>query len=159
MRFGEFVECKRSNILINGSDAFKIVKRIMCFGTFDVLHAGHEYYLKQARKMGDWLVVVVALDETVVSVKGKRPKNGQSERLKRVRQLGMADEVMLGRRGDKLAVVEQVKPEVLALGYDQKAFTQNIRQRLKDRGLKTEIVRIKAFHPDKYKSALLKKNV
>lgn len=133
------------------------MKKVMCFGTFDVVHKGHEYYLKEARKLGDYIVVVVALDETVTSVKGKSPMYSQDERLKRVKQLEIVDRAILGNRLDKLKVVEEEKPDILAFGYDQRAFTDRVKEKLQKRGLEVKIVRMKAFHPDRYKSSLLKK--
>jgi len=48
----------------------KLVK-VLAFGTFDILHPGHEFYLKEAKKHGDILDVVVARDSTVEKIKGK----------------------------------------------------------------------------------------
>lgn len=134
------------------------MKKVMCFGTFDMLHKGHEYYLKEAKKLGDCLVVVVALDDTVAAVKGSLPKNNQETRLKNLQRLELADKVVLGSSGDKLKVIEDEKPDVICLGYDQKAFTENIKEKLQQRGLKSlEIVRLPSYHPEKYKSSLLRK--
>jgi len=132
------------------------MKKVMCFGTFDILHEGHEYYLKAAKKLGDYLVVVAALDETVSSVKKRTPKNNQETRVKRLEELGIADKVILGHSGDKLNVVEDEKPDVLCFGYDQKAFTDHAKEKLQQRGLNVEVVRLKSYHPDKYKSSLLR---
>jgi len=44
-------------------------KVVMTFGTFDMFHPGHRYYLSEARKYGDILIVVVALDATVERLK------------------------------------------------------------------------------------------
>ncbi|MCC6643492.1 adenylyltransferase/cytidyltransferase family protein, partial [Candidatus Peregrinibacteria bacterium] len=76
-------------------------KLVMAFGTFDYLHAGHENYLKQAKKLGDELIVVLALDQTVRSVKGRAPTYNQQQRLKNLRQTGWADRVVLGNAQDK----------------------------------------------------------
>jgi len=132
------------------------MKKIMCFGTFDVLHKGHEYYLKEAKKLGDYLVVVVALDETVKEIKGRLPHYDQETRLKHVQQLKIANKVRLGFTGDKLKVIENEEPNTICFGYDQKAFTDNAKENLQKRNLKVEVVRLKSFHPDKYKSSLIK---
>ena len=136
---------------------FFAMKKVMCFGTFDILHPGHGYYLRQAKDLGDYLAVVVALDETVMEVKGRLPRHSQNERVNNLEKLGIADKVILGNRGDKLKVVEDEKPDVLCFGYDQKSFTENAREKLQQRDLKVEVVRLKAYHPDKYKSSLLGK--
>ena len=42
------------------------MKKVMTFGSFDVLHKGHEHYLKEAKSYGDYLIVVVARDENIL---------------------------------------------------------------------------------------------
>lgn len=44
-------------------------KVVMTFGTFDVFHPGHRFYLSEARKLGNRLLVIVALDSTVEKIK------------------------------------------------------------------------------------------
>jgi FAD synthetase len=124
------------------------MKKIMCFGTFDVLHKGHEYYLNEAKKLGDCLVVVIALDQTVKKIKSHPPHYNQQARLKHVQQLKIANSVILGNAGDKLKVIEDEKPNVICFGYDQKTFTEHAKEELQKRNLKVEVVRLKAFHPD-----------
>ena len=133
------------------------MKKVMCFGTFDILHKGHEYYLNEAKKLGDYLVVVVALDETVADVKHHTAKHNQNVRVKNLQQLNIADKVILGNVGDKLKVVEEEKPDVLCFGYDQKAFTDHAKEKLQQRGLTVEVVRLNSYHPDKYKSSFLRR--
>jgi len=133
------------------------MKKVMCFGTFDILHKGHDFYLREAKKLGDYLVVVVALDATVAEVKHRSPTNNQETRLKNLQELKIADKVILGNPGDKLKVVEDEKPDIICFGYDQKAFTENAMEKLQQRGINVEVVRLKSHHPDKYKSSLLKK--
>lgn len=131
------------------------MKKVMCFGTFDRLHKGHEYYLRKAKKLGYFLVVVVALDETVRQTKGREPHYSVDERIRRLQELGVADKVVAGNPGDKLKVVADEKPEIICLGYDQKFFTENLKEKLEQRGLKPEIVRIGAYMPAVYKSSRL----
>ena len=130
----------------------------MCFGTFDVLHKGHEFYLREAKKLGDFLVVVVALDSTVSEVKNKLPNNNQDTRLKNLQQLNIADKVIFGNPGDKLKIVEDEKPDIICFGYDQNSFTKDAKEKLQQRGLTIEIVRLEAYHPDKYKSSLIRES-
>ena len=133
------------------------MKKVMCFGTFDVLHEGHKFYLSEAKKLGDYLVVVVARDETVKEVKSRQPLHNENERVKNLQQLGIADKVILGNPGDKLKVVEDEKPSIICLGYDQTFFTNNIKEKLRQRGLDVEVVRLPAYKPEVYKSSLIKK--
>lgn len=137
-----------------------IMKKVMCFGTFDILHPGHEFFLSEARKLGDYLVVVIARDEIVGMVKGRPPMHREDSRLSQVRQLGIADKVMLGNLGpDRLKLIMEEKPGIICLGYDQKSFTENLGERLLERGLKVEIVRLPPFQPDIYKSSLIRERM
>lgn len=128
----------------------------MAFGTFDILHAGHEHYLNQAKQLGDYLIVVVARDQTVRSVKGESPTNSEKERLNNLKKTGWADKIILGNLHDKHAVILKHKPAILALGYDQFVFTQKLGKTLIDAGLNTEIIRMMPYHPQVYKSSILR---
>ncbi len=133
------------------------MKKVMCFGTFDTLHRGHEFFLREAKTLGEYLVVAVARDRTVASVKNRKPLNEETVRARNVRQLGIADRVVLGYKDDKLRIIEREKPDVICLGYDQQAFTEHLKENLRQRGLDVEVVRLPSFHPEKYKSSLLRK--
>lgn len=133
--------------------------KVMCFGTFDILHEGHRFYITQAKRLGDYLVVVVARDGTVSEVKQQPPLNDENARVRNLQQLGIADKVVLGNSGDKLKVVEDEKPGIICLGYDQTFFTENVKERLRQRGLNVEVVRLPAFKPEVYKSSLIRKQL
>jgi len=131
---------------------------VMAFGTFDILHPGHKFYLKQAKKLGDKLVVVIARDENVKKVKRKKPLNNEQKRLALVKSLDFVYEAVLGdKEMHKWAVVKRFHPTTIVLGYDQWASILNLRKELAKIGLQPKIVRIKAFKPEKNKSSLLKK--
>ena len=129
----------------------------MVFGTFDIFHKGHENFLKQARKYGDFLIVVVARDKTVSSVKKQKTKNKEKERVEAIKKSDSADEVVLGNLGDKYSIIRKYKPDVICLGYDQSVFIDKLENKLKEFKLdKTRIVRLKSYYPEKYKSSLLR---
>lgn len=133
------------------------MKKVLVFGTFDGVHEGHKYLFREAKKYGEQLYVVVALDVTVRQVKGREPRFGQQERLRDVATQAEVDEALLGNPGDKYAVIEQVRPDVICLGYDQKIFADRLEEELVARNVSARIVRSAAFHPEKYKSSLLHK--
>ena len=135
------------------------MKKVMCFGTFDVLHEGHRFYLTGARKLGDSLVVVVALDETVKEVKKQPPLHKQNERVRNLQQLGVADKVILGNSGDKLKIVVDEQPDIICLGYDQTFFTDKIKEKLQQRGLNVQVMRLPAYKPEVYKSSLIREKI
>lgn len=133
------------------------MKRVIAFGTFDIFHAGHKNYLAQAKALGDFLVVVVARDETVLRIKSQWTQYSEEERREVVEKSRLADEVVLGSLEDKYSVIEKYRPSVIALGYDQRVDLPELTEQLKKRKLKAEIVRLKSFEPEKYKSSKLRK--
>ena len=92
-----------------------------CMGTFDILHPGHLDYFRQAKEHGDYLVVVVARDSSVIEEKDKPPMFGEPQRLEHVKEQPIVDKAVLGNEGNKLRIVEEEKPDVICLGYDQKS--------------------------------------
>ncbi|MFC1810241.1 adenylyltransferase/cytidyltransferase family protein [Patescibacteria group bacterium] len=131
-------------------------KIVMVFGTFDVFHAGHEHFLKQAKQLGDYLIATVARDLTVKNVKGQYPEQHERERLKKVRESGIADKVIHGYTDDKYRVIKKFKPNVIALGYDQFVFTYQLQKALIEEQMDTEIIRLDSYKPGIYKSTLIK---
>ena len=134
------------------------MKKVLVFGTFDIVHPGHEYFLKQAKEHGDELIVVIARDLTVKQVKKLMPDNNELERLKSIQKLDYVDKAVLGSMDiDKYKIIEEIKPDIICLGYDQKAFTDDLEAKLHERGLRPEIIRISAYKPEKHKSSHYKK--
>jgi len=130
----------------------------MVFGTFDIFHKGHENFLSQARRKGDFVIVVVARDKTVLNIKKKRTVNDERKRLRILKYSRLADRVILGSLSDKYLIVKKYKPDVICLGYDQKAFTTDLARKLKEFHLdKTEIIRLKSYYPNRYKSSKLRR--
>jgi len=75
-----------------------------------------------------------------------------------IQESALADEVILGSLGDKYAIIKKRKPNVICLGYDQEFFIENLKSKLKEFGLiKTEIIRLKSYKPEIYKSSKLRK--
>lgn len=128
----------------------------MCFGTFDLLHLGHLYYFEQAKKYGDYLIVVIARDKT----KQKQDKKiifSEQERSTLVQSLKLVDEAVLGNVDDHLKIVLEKKPAVLCLGYDQKVSEKWLKQKLAERNYHPLIVRIKSYQPRYQKGKKIKK--
>ena len=133
------------------------MKKVITFGTFDNFHAGHESYLRQARALGDYLVVVVALDETVQKVKGRTPAVKEGKRKKDVEKSGIADKVIIGNATDKYKAIKSIRPSVIALGYDQFVFTYRLEKILIDEKIDAKIVRMNPYRPTVFKSSIIKK--
>ena len=116
----------------------------MATGTFDLLHMGHIYFLKEAKKLGDKLLVVVATDSTVRKLKHE-PINPETTRLNLIKELKIVDEAYLGHEDDIYEIVEEIKPDIIALGYDQVHNENDINSELKKRKLKCKIVRLSEY--------------
>jgi FAD synthetase len=122
----------------------EIMVTVMASGTFDLLHMGHIFYLKEAKKLGDKLIVVVARDETVKKLKHE-PITSEHLRLNLIKELKVVDEAYLGRKDDMYSIVEEIKPDVIALGFDQIHDKKEILEELNKRKVKTKIVRLPKF--------------
>lgn len=133
-------------------------KIVMAFGTFDFFHAGHEDYLKQARALGDELIVVVARDETVKKVKNHAPKYNERKRLRDVAACQYVTKAVLGNSDDKYKVIKRYSPGILALGYDQYVFTYDLKNYFIKEKLNIEVVRLQAFEPQTFKSSLIRRS-
>lgn len=132
---------------------------IMVFGTFDYLHAGHENLFTQARQLGDEIITIIARDRTVKTIKGQFPDHDEKTRLKNLKETGWSNHVVLGNHKDKAKVIKEYRPDTVALGYDQYAFTYGLEKMIIDLGLNMRIVRLKPYRPDMYKSSIVKKNL
>ena len=106
---------------------------------------GHLWLLNKAKEYGDWLTVVVARDESARQVKGRKPVFPEEERLELIKNLRMVDEAVLGYRGDKFRIIEDLKPDVLVLGPDP-WNTVEIERELKRRRLRVKVVQIKPVY-------------
>ena len=129
------------------------MKKVLTFGTFDILHPGHSFMLKKAKKYGDHLTVIIARDATVCKVKGKKTVFGEKTRLQNLAKLNIADKVRLGCLGNKYKVITDEKPDVIALGYDQKFFVDDLKNVV---GKNVQIMRLKPYKPGIYKSSKLR---
>ena len=134
---------------------------VLLFGNFDLLHPGHLNLLRQAKRHGQRLIVVVSRDAVAKQVRGHSLAQSEAVRLAAVKALPYVYQARLGDRtpNHNLHLVKLIKPDVLCLGYDQKWKIPVISQRLKNAGLKPKIIRLKPFFPRRYKSSLLRQRL
>src|SRR3989344_1320798 len=132
--------------------------KIMVFGTFDVLHKGHLNFFRQARALSKkpFLTVSVARDVNVERNKRKKTKNNEKKRLEAVKKISFVNKAVLGGVKNYLTHILREKPEIIALGYDQKAYVVGLKNALESSGLSVKIKRLKAFKARIYKSSFLK---
>ena len=114
--------------------------RILATGTFDLLHPGHIYFLTQARALGDELFVIVARDSNVTHK--PKPIVPEEQRLEMVSALGIVDKALLGSEKDMFEPLKQIRPDIIALGYDQRFDAKLLEEELDKRGLPANVVRI-----------------
>ncbi|MFH1510142.1 MAG: adenylyltransferase/cytidyltransferase family protein [Candidatus Woesearchaeota archaeon] len=134
------------------------LRKVMVFGTFDILHKGHYNFLKQAKKYGDFLIAVVSRDKTVHAVKKRKPLHKEEERIETLENTGLADLVILGKEKDKHDIILSIRPQAICLGYDQTHFTKGLQDTIRKASLKTEIMRLKPYKEHKYKSSKLRES-
>ncbi|MDI6847201.1 MAG: FAD synthase [Candidatus Bathyarchaeia archaeon] len=132
-------------------------KIVLASGTFDLLHLGHVKYLEEAKKTGGRnaeLIVIVARDSTVEKRKGTKPIIPENQRRALVDSLKVVDEAILGyEEFDIEKVIEKIKPDVIALGYDRGDIEQTVRNYVKEKRLKIKIVKIGKFGEDELNSS------
>lgn len=118
------------------------MRRVVATGTFDIIHPGHITFLREAKKLGDELIVIVAREK---NVKHKpKPVIPEEQRRKVVEAIRFVDKAILGDENDIFKPIMELKPDVIVLGYDQYFSEEWLREELKKRNLKCEVVRIKA---------------
>lgn len=123
--------------------------KVMNFGTFDIIHPGHIFFLKESKKHG-YLITVVARDKNVIKTKGQ-PTNDENTRLENLTKLNIANEVVLGNNSHKrFEIIQKYRPDIICLGYDQNSM-----------GVETQfpnikIIKIKPYKENLYKSSILK---
>ncbi len=150
------IEIKEGVILPTEKGRSK-VKVVLTGGVFDIIHPGHIYTLKKAKGLGDLLVVVVARDKTVLKMRGKSAVNDERLRLELVSSLKPVDLAILGSERDMFEVIERIRPDIIALGYDQAHDERELIDEGRKRGLRFEVVRLDTPYPH-LKSTKLKSN-
>ena len=122
-------------------------KIVLAGGVFDIIHPGHIHTLNDAKKLGDVLVVVVATDKTAVKMKKREPLHSAELRQELVSSLTMVDLCIIGDEDDIFKTVDLVKPQIIALGYDQTHQEKFISDGCKRINLNVEIVRLQSPVP------------
>ena len=121
---------------------------VLAGGVFDIIHPGHIHTLKAAKALGDILVVAIATDKTAQKMKKRIPLHNQELRRELVDCLTMVDVAIIGHENDIFETVKLVKPEIIALGYDQIHQEKFISDGCKRINLNTKIVRLQSPVPE-----------
>ncbi|MHA2183754.1 MAG: adenylyltransferase/cytidyltransferase family protein [Promethearchaeota archaeon] len=140
----------------------KTKKRVLIAGTFDLIHAGHIFLINEAAKLGN-VFVVVATDKNREMFSGERPIIPQEQRLEVIKSIKNVKDARIGRNdNDTLKTVQDINPDIILLGPDQRYSIEILKKELKKRGLSTiKIKRLESYY-DKYElhsSSLIKKKI
>ena len=133
-------------------------KKVVVFGTFDLLHEGHLDFLRQAGKFGVELMVAVPSDRVVEMLKRKKPSWDEKMRLGAVASLeGVAKAILGDDEIGTYSIIKQHKPDVICLGYDQDDLKKDLEEKIQ-RGIlpKISLITLKAHFPEKFKSSILR---
>lgn len=126
----------------------------MVFGTFDDLHDGHRDFLRQAKEIGDQLIVVVSRDAAIAHVYGKTPKNDEADRIATILSEGVAQDVVMGHLDDKSRVLLEHKPDIVFLGFSQESLVHDLNKKLTALGIgHVDIHVAKPHNPEMYPPA------
>ena len=120
-----------------------LLKIVLLGGVFDIVHPGHIHTLRDAKSQGDILIVVVARSSTALKL-NKNRKIYHDEFLRRelVSSIRFVDYAIIGREGTLYDTVEFVRPDIIALGYDQKHTEKEIAVNCLKRGINTRVIRL-----------------
>ncbi|MGD1836087.1 MAG: adenylyltransferase/cytidyltransferase family protein [Nitrososphaeraceae archaeon] len=139
-----------------GRESLKVV---LVGGVFDLLHPGHISTLKSAKALGDILIVIIATTKTATKIKKDRIiYHNENLRKEMVSSLSFVDLALIGKKGTLFDTVEYVKPDIIALGYDQTHTEKEISENCKKRKLEIQILRLSTPVP-KIKSSEIKKEL
>ncbi len=140
-----FIENDKKTLTDLGRNSIRVV---LAGGVFDIIHPGHIHTLKAAKALGNVLVVVIATDNTAQKMKKRIPLHNMELRKDLVRSLSMVDYAIVGYEGDIFKSVEIIKPNIIALGYDQVHQEKFIIDGCKKIGIDVSIARLQSPIPD-----------
>jgi cytidyltransferase-like protein len=132
-------------------------KIVLAGGVFDIIHPGHVHTLNAAKALADVLVVAIATDKTAQKMKKRPPLHNQELRRELVNCLSMVDRTVIGHEDDIFETVREIKPDIIALGYDQVHQEQFISDGCKRMNLDIRIVRLQSPVPELSSSEIEKK--
>ncbi len=139
------IESNKETLTDLGRSSLRVV---LAGGVFDIIHPGHLHTLRAAKTLGNVLVVVVATDSTAQKMKNRIPLHNMELRRDLVSSLSMVDYAMVGHEGDIFKTVEYVKPDIIALGYDQIHQEKFITDGCRKIGINVSIARLQSPIPD-----------
>jgi cytidyltransferase-like protein len=129
---------------------------VLAGGVFDIIHPGHIHTLNAAKALGDVLIVVVATDNTAIKMKKRQPLHSKEQRQELVNSLVMVDLCLVGQEDDIFKTVNLVRPQIIALGYDQVHQEKFITDGCKKIDLDAKVARLQSPIPESSSSKIEK---
>jgi len=133
------------------------LKVVLAGGVFDIIHPGHIHTLNAAKDLGDVLIVVIATDKTAEKMKKRLPLHNQEQRKMLVDSLSVVDLSIVGHEGDIFKTVDQIRPQIIALGYDQIHQEKFITEGCRKINLNVTVARLQSPIPEVSSSIIEKK--
>ena len=106
-------------------------KIVLCHGVFDLLHIGHIKHFKEAKRLGDILVVTLTPD-LYVNKGPKRPTFNEKLRIEAIASLNMVDYVALNSTPTAINVIQKLRPNIYCKGPDYKNHKDDISGQIKN---------------------------
>jgi cytidyltransferase-like protein len=156
MTLSAMLENRKADEYVLMSQGRSKITIVLAGGVYDILHVGHLAALSEAKTYGDVLVAVVATDVTVEMLKGRRPVFPEEDRRALVESLKPVDAAILGYEDVGMGygqVIDDVKPNIIAIGYDQDSLARTITEIVQRKKLSIKIVRLSKFDKEKYLSS------
>lgn len=141
--------------------------KVLGFGTFDLLHVGHLFYLRKAKELAKEkaglenaeLIVIISRDSNVERFKGEPPVNNEDDRLELVKALRVVDNAFLGNKEIDYSPIASIKPDFIALGYDQKINEDKLNKVFEENCIRPKIIRVPAFKEGFHKTGKMKERI
>lgn len=130
--------------------------RVVCFGTFDIIHPGHIFFLTAARNLGDELYVIISRDERRAQLSGATPVHTQKERMLVVGATKSVTQVIAGDKTDILKALRSLKPGIIALGHDQVYGVALLKDWVEKQNPQPKIVRLGQHKRARYSTSRIK---
>jgi len=134
----------------------KSISVVFIGGGFELIHYGHVYTISKAKGLGDVLVVSVARDSTIRKRKKREPLISEEDRVRLLSSLRQVDAAILGVEGDIYVTLQKVKPDIVALGYDQYHLEDEVKREAAKRRMKLRVVRLDSPYPNIKTTRILK---
>ncbi len=113
-------------------EKLKSQKKIgLCHGVFDILHIGHLWHFKEAKKKVDYLIVSVTSKELVQKTPGK-PIFNDEQRAEILRSIDVIDEVIISNEKSAVEVIKKIKPDLYFKGQDYKNKKGDLSKKILD---------------------------